>query len=155
MSPIWPPPTTNPLHSTPKPIQSGRRCPPSPLISLFPNLSIFPSIYHSFSLQSHSFFLLLNVFILIFGWVKVYILKFSVIAFQNVTKHWKSFFELFFIAEPNTRILISLQNSFSHAFILHSKFDLHRTKRSLSHVYLSLSKLKIMSIFVSTINPLT
>ena len=31
---------------------------------------LFPSICHSFSLRSHSFFLLLNVFILIFGCVK-------------------------------------------------------------------------------------
>ena len=75
-----------PLH--PKPTRSGYRRPPSTSISLFPNLSLFPSIYHSFSLRSHSFFLLLNVFILIFGCVKVYILKFSVIKFVWKLRKW-------------------------------------------------------------------
>ena len=88
MSPIWPPPITNPLHSTPKPTRSGYHYHPSTLISLFPDLSLFPPICHSFSLRSHSFFLLLNVFILIFGCVEVYILKFSVIKFVWKLRKW-------------------------------------------------------------------
>ena len=62
-SPIWPPLTTSPLHSTPKPTRSGCRRPPSTSISLFPSIShsfllFLPQIYHVYVLNMFLFWFL-------------------------------------------------------------------------------------------------
>ena len=79
-----------PLHSTPKPTRSGRRCPPSTLISLFPDLSLSLnlSLFLPPLTEYIMYMLWINVFILIFDCVKVYTLKFSVIKFVWKLRKW-------------------------------------------------------------------
>ena len=64
------------------------------------------------------------------------------IAFLECYQTPKIIFRTISIAEPNTRISFSLREFTFPAFILHSKFDLHWTKRSLNGILGYLTSLR-------------
>ena len=102
---IWPPPTTSPLHSTPKPTRSDHRRLHPLWFSL--SRSLFPSISRSFFPLSLSLWIN-DVFVLIFVSCVVYIFWFCEIIFiwilRKCEKQYKNGLSRAFSAkQPNTR----------------------------------------------------